>query len=198
MASNQRRKARVLAALVFIALWLDGSFYPLLLLPLAFVLYYERESLAKIGLGGSGLRESVSLGLGVGLAVSVVSYPIFIHYLSRRLRTSPGLIDLLVDLVWYPVYEEVSHRGFFLASFADLEEEFSVRNLGLVLVQAFFFVLVHQNHISVGLYLLLIPVFLLGFFMGLVFLKTRSISGRILGHSLVNLVGHLLSSLMTG
>lgn len=180
------------------ALWLDGSFYPLLLLPLAFVLYYERESLAKIGLGGSGLRESVFLGLGVGLAVSVVSYPIFIHYLSRRLRTSQGLIDLLVDLVWYPVYEEVSYRGFFLGSFADLEKGFSVRNLGLVLTQAIFFVLVHQNHISASLYLLLIPVFLLGFSMGLVFLKTRSIAGCILGHSLINLVGHLLSSLTTG
>jgi membrane protease YdiL (CAAX protease family) len=198
MASNQRRKARVLAALVFMALWLDGSFYPLLLLPFAFVLYYEREGLAKIGLGGSGLRESVFLGLGVGLAVSVVSYPIFIHYLSRRLSTSPGLIDLLVDLVWYPVYEEVSYRGFFLASFADLEESFSVRNLGLVLVQAIFFVLVHQNHILAGLYILLIPVFLLGFSMGLVFLKTRSIAGCILGHSLINLVGHFLPSVVTG
>jgi len=193
MASKQRSRMNILAALIFIALWLNGSFYPLLLLPLAFVLYYEKESLAKIGLGRSELRESVYLGLGVGLMVSMVYYPIFIHYILRMQGKSPDLILLFVDLVWYPVYEEIAYRGFFLGSFADLEEGFSVRNLGLVLLQAVFFVFVHQNHISAGLYLLLIPIFFLGFSMGLVFLKTRSIAGCILGHSLVNVVGHILS-----
>ena len=192
MASNRDEKGRALTALVFIALWLDGSFYPLILLPLLFTLYYMNEGLHTIGLGRAGLRPSIVLGLGVGLAVAVVYYPIFIHYLSRRPGEGSSFFALFTDLVWYPIYEEISYRGFFLGSFAEGRGRLSGRSLYLNLVQSMLFVLVHQNHISAGLHLLLIPILLLGFSMGLVFLRTRNIAGCILGHSLVNGVSHLL------
>jgi len=195
---NRGLKGKVLAFLVFVALWLDGSFYPLILLPILFVLLYEREGLGKIGLGGSGLSRSLLLGAGVGTAVSAIYYPIFVHYLSRRMWEGLGLLALFTDLVWYPLYEEVAYRGFFLGSFANPGEGFSGRNLSLNLVQALFFVLVHQNHIRAGLWLLLIPVFALGFAMGLVFLRTRNIAGCVLGHSFVNGVAHVFRILTVG
>ncbi len=191
-------KGKALTFLVFVALWLDGAFYPLILLPLLFVLLYEREGLGKIGLGGSGLRRSLLIGVVVGSAVSVIYYPVFIHYLPRRTWEDLGLFALLNDLVWYPLYEEIAYRGFFLGSFADLDEGFSRRNLALNLVQALFFVMVHQNHIRAGLWLLLVPVFVLGFSMGLVFVRTRNIVGCVLGHSLVNGVAHLFRILTVG
>ncbi len=183
---NRGLKGKVLAFLVFVALWLDGSFYLLILLPFFFVLLYEREGLGKIGLGGSELRRSLLLGAVVGSAVSAIYYPIFVHYLSKRTWEDLGPLTLFTDLIWYPLYEEVAYRGFFLGSFADPSEGFSGRNLALNLAQALFFVLVHQNHIRAGLWLLLIPVFALGFAMGLVFLRTRNIAGCVLGHDLVN------------
>ena len=187
-----------MAFLVFVALWLDGSFYPLILLPFLFVLLYEREGLGEIGLGGSGLRRSLLLGAVVGSAVSAIYYPVFVHYLPGRTWGGLGLFALFTDLVWYPLYEEVAYRGFFLGAFADPGEGFSGRSLALNLVQALFFVLVHQNHIRAGLWLLLIPVFALGFSMGLVFLRTRNIAGCVLGHSLVNGVAHVFRILTVG
>lgn len=183
---NRGLKGKILAFLVFVALWLDGSFYPLILLPFLFILLYEREGLGKIGLGGSGLHRSLLLGAGVGSAVSVIYYPIFVYYLPRRAWEGLGLFALFTDLLWYPLYEEVAYRGFFLGSFADPGEGFSRRNIALNLIQALFFVLVHQNHIRAGMFLLLIPIFMLGFAMGLTFLRTGNIAGCILGHSLVN------------
>jgi membrane protease YdiL (CAAX protease family) len=195
---NRGLRGKALASLVFLALWLDGSFYPLILLPLLFVLLYERDSLSKIGLGGSGLRRSLLLGAGVGTTVSAVYYPIFVHYLSRRMWDDLGLLTLFTDIVWYPLYEEVAYRGFFLGSFADPGEELSGRNLALNLVQALLFVLMHQNHIRAGLWLLLIPVFALGFAMGLVFIRTRNIAGCVLGHSLVNGIADVFRILTVG
>lgn len=185
-------KGKALASLVFIALWLDGSFYPLILLPFLYLLVYAREGLGTIGFGRSRLGRSMLLGLGVVLCVSVVYYPIFIHYLPKRHGEGASLSALLIDLAWYPLYEEVAYRGFFLGLFADPEEGLSRRNLVLNLIQALLFVAVHRNHISAGLYLLLIPVFVLGFSMGLVFLTTRNIAGCAVGHSLINGVAHLL------
>lgn len=195
---NRGLRGKALAFLVFVALWLDGSFYPLILLPLLFVLLYEREGLGKIGLGGSGLSRSLLLGVVVGSVVSVIYYPVFVHYLPRRAWEGLGLLALFTDLIWYPLYEEVAYRGFFLGSFADPGEELSGRNLALNLVQALFFVLMHQNHIRAGLWLLLIPVFALGFAMGLVFIRTRNIAGCVLGHSLVNGVANVFRILTVG
>ncbi len=194
---NREFRDKALAFLVFVILWLDGSFYPLILLPILFVLFYEREGLGKIGLGILGLRRSLFLGVGVGSAISVIYYPIFVHYLLSRTWEDLGLLALFTDLVWYPLYEEVAYRGFFLGSFADPVEGFSRRNITLNLVQALFFVLVHQNHIRAGMFLLLIPILMLGFAMGLTFLGTRNISGCILGHSLVNGIAMIFRILTT-
>lgn len=197
-ALSQERSRLVLALLVFLILWLDGKFYPLILLPLLFVKLYDKKSLSYIGLGGGGLNLSLGLGAGTGLLVPAICYPVFIHYLGVRQAPASWTIALLTDLVWYPLYEEISYRGFFLGIFARRDRAFSGLNLALNLVQAILFVSVHHHHVSAGLPLLIIPVFLLGFLNGLVFLRSWNIAGCVLGHSLVNGLGLLILILATG
>ena len=188
---------RISAFLVFIVLWLDGSFYPLILLPFLYLFLYRRLGLNTIGFRRTRFRFSVLLVLVVGCAISILYYPIFVHYLSRRQWEGLSLITLLNDIVWYPLYEEIAYRGFFLGLWTDPDAGFSKSNLGFNLIQTFFFIAVHQNHVKEGLFLLLIPVSLLGFAMGLVFLRTRNISGCIVGHGLLNGVAHLFGVIST-
>ena len=179
------------AFIVFVALWLDGSFYPLILLPFLYLTLYERRSPEAIGFSRSRLHLSALLGLGAGAAISLLYYPIFVHYLSRRQWGGLSPLALLTDVVWYPLYEEVAYRGFFLGMFAGSGGGLTQRNLALNLIQTLFFVSVHQNHIREGLPLLLIPVAAIGLAMGLVFLRTRNIAGCVVGHGLLNGVAHL-------
>jgi membrane protease YdiL (CAAX protease family) len=183
------------ALVVFFALWINGSFYPLILLPLIFTAYYCRESLSKIGIGTGRIRGSLVLGLLAGLLVLGAYYPVFLLYRGTRAGTIPNLWSILIDVLWYPLYEEVSYRGFFLGFFARENTDFTSHNLGLNLAQALLFVSVHHHHVSAGVPLLLIPVFLLGFFNGLVFLRSRNIVGCIVGHAVVNWIAWLMSIL---
>jgi len=184
--------------MVFIALWLDGKFYPLLLLPLLFVKLYDKGSLSSIGVGSRHLGISLGLGAGAGLISIASYYPVFLHYLGMRPASPLGLGVILTDLVWYPLYEEVSYRGFFLGVFARRGRLTSGVNLALNLVQALLFVSVHRHHVSAGVPLLLIPVFILGFVNGLVFLGSWNVAGCVLGHALVNGLAHLLQCLGAG
>ncbi len=184
-------KGGTAAFLVFVALWLDGSFYPMILLPFLYLILYEKRSLEAIGFSRSGLRLSALLGLGAGFAIAILYYPIFVHYLSRRQWRGMSPLTLFTDIVWYPLYEEIAYRGFFLGMFTGSERLFTRRNVALNLVQTLFFVSVHHSHIREGLLLLLIPVSALGFAMGLVFLRTRNVAGCIVGHTLLNGVAHL-------
>jgi hypothetical protein len=68
------------ALMVFFALWINGSFYPLILLPLIFTAYYCRESLSKIGIGAGRIRGSLILGLLAGLLVLGAYYPVLLLY----------------------------------------------------------------------------------------------------------------------
>jgi len=183
---------------VFLALWLDGSFYPLILLPLVFIKLYDKRRLSCIGLGVRRLGLSLVLGAGAGLLVEAAYYPIFLNYLGIRPASPIGVSVILTDLVWYPLYEEVSYRGFFLGFFARRGRTISGVNLTLNLVQALLFVSVHRHHVSAGFPLLLIPVFHLGFLNGLVFLRSWNVAGCVLGHSFVNGLGLLLQHLATG
>lgn len=74
----------------------------------------------------------------------------------------------------------------FLPRLAKEGGDFSRHNLGLNLLQSLLFVLVHRHHISAGFPFLLIPVLLLGFLNGLVFLRSRNVTGCIVGHAIVN------------
>ena len=105
-----------------------------------------------------------------------------------------GLRVILTDLVWFPLYEEVSYRGFFLGVFAR-RGGYTTVNLALNLAQALLFVSVHHHHVSAGLPLLLIPIFLLGLLNGLVFLRSWNVVGCVLGHVLVNGLALLLLSM---
>jgi membrane protease YdiL (CAAX protease family) len=183
------------ALVVFFALWINGSFYPLILLPLIFTTYYCSESLSKIGIGTGRIRGSLILGILAGLLVLGAYYPIFMLYRGTRAGAIPNMWSILIDILWYPLYEEVSYRGFFLGFFARENTDFTSYNLGLNLVQALLFASVHHNHVSAGVPLLLIPVFLLGFINGLVFLRSRNIVGCIVGHAVVNGTAWLMSIL---
>lgn len=113
-------------------------------------------------------------------------YPIFILYRGVREAPIPSVWSMLIDVVWYPLYEEVSYRGFFLGFLAKEGGDFSRHNLGLNLLQSLLFVLVHRHHVSAGFPFRLIPVLLLGFLNGLVFLRSRNVTGCIVGHAIVN------------
>lgn len=187
----EKKIQTILALLVFLALWFNGKFYPLLLMPLLFVKFYCRESLSRIGLSSKNLRLSLLLGASSSLLAIMAYYPIFLGYLGKRIVDSLDTSVIFMDLVWYPVYEELSYRGFFLGFFA-WQDSFNRANLVLNLVQALMFVSVHKHHVLAGLPLLLLPVFLFGFLSGMVFLKTRNTYGCILSHILLNGAAHLL------
>jgi len=182
----------ILALLVFLTLWFNGKFYPLLLMPFLFVKFYCRESLSRIGLSSKNLRLSLFLGASSSLLAIMAYYPIFLGYLGKRIVDPLDTSVIFMDLVWYPVYEELSYRGFFLGFFA-WQDSFNGANLVLNLVQALMFVSVHKHHVLAGFPLLLLPVFLFGFLSGMVFLKTRNTYGCILSHILLNGAAHLLA-----
>ena len=186
----------VFGLLVFLALWLDGSFYPLIALPFLFIKLYCKEDLSRIGLGTRRLPLSLALGVVGGILVSAVYYPIHLRYLGRRPVTPLGAVSILTDVVWYPLYEELSYRGFFLGFFAGRGRGLS--NHVLNLVQALMFVSVHRHHVSAGFPLLLIPVFLVGFVNGLVFLRSRNVAGCVVGHALLNGLSLLIQNLPAG
>jgi membrane protease YdiL (CAAX protease family) len=176
----------IAALLVFFALWVNGSFYPLILLPLVFTRYYCGESLSRIGIRSQRLQRSLILGLLAGLLVLAAYYPIFLLYRGVRAAPIPYVWLILIDVAWYPLYEEISYRGFFLGFLAKESVDFSSYNLGLNLLQTLLFVSVHHHHVSAEFPFLLIPVFILGFLNGLVFLRSRNVLGCIIGHAVVN------------
>lgn len=183
---SEQRIESTIAIAVFLALWLNGSFYPLILLPLAFTRLYCRRSLSHIGLGGSNLRLSITYGVLAGMLVLAAYYPVHLLYAGKRALQDLSAGAILIDVGWYPIYEELAYRGFFLGFFADGGSSLAGSGIWMNLMQALLFVSVHHHHISAGFHLLLIPVFLMGFLNGMVFLRSRNLAGCILSHSLVN------------
>jgi len=114
MSENRVKPITVL--LVFFVLWANGSFYPLILLPFVFTRYHCGESLSRIG--RRRLQKSLILGLLAGFLVLVTYYPIFILYRGVRAAPIPSVWSMLIDVVWYHLYKEVSYRGFFLGFLA--------------------------------------------------------------------------------
>ncbi len=192
------RYKQILALLVFLALWINGSFYPLVILPFIYIRFIMRESQSLIGFKKRSFRQSLTLGFFSALFVLVVYYPIHLNYISVRAKSLFSFGVVISDLLWYPFYEEVSYRGFFLGVFTKKRCFFSYQNMVLNLTQALMFTSVHYHHVRAGLPLLLIPVFALGFLSGIVFLRSRNIGGCFLAHTISNGITLLLGITAAG
>lgn len=175
---------KIIPALVFFSLWLDGWVFPLILLPIIYVLFIEKKSLGWLGFSRHEIRLSLVVGMLIASVIGGVYYPIFLYYLPI-MKIEVTLYTIFLDVVWYPIYEEVAYRSFGLAHFAKLDRSYlSSRNLIVNILQSILFLSIHKHHFSVPLVLL--PVFLLGLMNGFLFLKTRNIFGCIASHSALN------------
>ena len=187
----------VFPAFVVFVLWLDGWFYPLVLLPLLYVKFVDKRGLKWIGFRGRNLFSSGLLGVCSSLGVILVWCLFFAYYLPPLESVSMTPYVLFTDVFWYPFYEEVAYRGFALAYLVPKEMSvFSLRSLVGNLAQALLFVSIHHRYVTSGTPLFLVPVLLLGLANGFIFLKTRNIFGCFLCHSLANTLA-LLMPLLT-
>jgi len=177
--------AKVIPAILFLSLWLDGWFFPLILLPIVYVLFVEKKSLGWLGFSRYEIRFSLSMGIIVALVLSGIYYPIFLYYLPVTKMEIVTIYSVFLDVVWYPIYEEVTYRSFMFSHFAKLDRSYlSFRNLIVNVFQTFLFLSIHKHHFSTPLVLL--PVFFFGLVNGFLFLKTRNIYGCIVSHSVLN------------
>jgi len=184
----------VFPAFIVFALWLDGWFYPLVLLPLLYVKLVDRKGLGWIGFHGRNLFRSGLLGVCSALGVILIWYPVYVYY--KPVLESITAYVLYTDAVWYPFYEEVAYRGFALAYLVPKEmNAFSLKGLVGNFAQALLFLSIHHKYVTSGTPLFLIPVLLLGLVNGFIFLKTRNILGCFLCHFLTNTLALLTPQL---
>ncbi len=179
---------KIIPAFIIFVLWLDGWFYPLILLPILYVLLVEKKPLESIGLTTRDLWPSTRVALFVFAADLLIYLPIFFYY--KPTFQSIYLFDpytIFTDVIWYPLYEEIAYRGFLLGHYTSFgDPTFSSKPMLANLIQSILFLSLHHKHLSSGHPLILIPVFLLGFLNGTLFLRTRNTVGCILSHSLLN------------
>ncbi len=172
---------------IMIALWLNGWFYPLLLVPILYVMVFEKRGPYFIGFELSKIRRSAALGLIAGNLLSLVYLGLFIF--CRVVVQPLGDIDwsvLFTSMVWFSFYDEIVYRGFFISHFSDANESmFSPRGLVVNLLQTLMFISTPIKVLSIGQPLVLLFFSLLGFTNGLVFMRTRNLAGCILSHSIV-------------
>jgi len=181
-------------AFIVFALWLDGWFYPLVLLPFLYVKFVDGRGLEWIGFHGRDFFWSGLLGVCSFLGVVLVWYPVFVYY-KPSLESITAYV-LFTDVFWYPFYEEVAYRGFALAYLVPRETgALSLRSLVGNFAQALLFLSVHHKYVTSGMSLFLVPVLLMGLANGFIFLKTRNIFGCFLGHSLANTLALIIPQL---
>jgi len=182
---------KIIPGLILFSLWLDGGFYPLILLPILYVLFVEKKSLNWLGYSKERFWLSIALGVLIFSVLSGLYYPVFLYYFPSIKQTTITLYVVFSDVVWYPIYEELAYRSFSLTHFAKFDENYtSSRNLMVNLFQSLLFLSIHKQHFDKPL--VLIVVFLFGFLNGLIFLKTRNIYGCIVSHSALNSFALLL------
>jgi hypothetical protein len=187
----------VFPGFVVFALWLDGWFYPLVLLPLLYVKFVDKRGVNWIGFRGRNLFSSGLFGVCSSLGIILVWYLFFVYYSLPLESVSVTPYILFTDVFWYPFHEEAAYRGFALAHLVPREMSvFSVRSLVGNLTQTLLFVSIHYRYVTSGKPLFLFPVLLLGLANGFIFLKTRNIFGCFLCHSLAN-ASALLIPLLT-
>ncbi len=190
---------KIVPALIFFPLWLDGWFFPLILLPIIYVLLVEKKSLGWLSLSRHEIQVSLAIGVLIAFVLSGMYYPIFLYYLAIMKMGMTTLYGILLDVAWYPTYEEISYRSFGLSHFAKLDSSLlSARNITVNIFQSLLFLSIHKHHFSTPIVLL--PVFFLGLMNGFLFLKTRNIFGCIASHSALNgfalLVKHIAQTTM--
>jgi len=183
---TERLKASNFSALVFVALFLDGPFYPLIALPLIYCWAACPDGLKSLGIRRSGVRESFFMGISSGIVVVAIWLIPLWAYGSWQTPKSGTM--LLKDVLWYPLYEEVTYRGFFLSQLGGYFKAPWKANLA----QTALFVLVHYHLVYAGMPIRLLPVFALGLTLGYTFLRSRNLVGCILGHSTANGVAALI------
>ena len=178
---------KILPGIIFIALWMNGWFYPLLLLPFIYVFAVEEETLNWMGFKTERTRESAILGILVSLVLLLLYIPVAFFYLQIMQTRNFTPYDIFTDVIWYPLYEEVVYRSFFLTHFAKLNDDVSSRsNIAANISQAILFTFIHRNHIESRLYFLLVIVFLLAVFTGLLFIRTKNMVGCLIAHATLN------------
>lgn len=167
------------------SLWLDSWFFPLILLPIVYVLFVEKKSLGWLGFSRYEIRFSLGMGVMIALVLSGMYFPVFLYYLHIVKMEIVTINSIFLDVVWYPIYEEVTYRSFVFSHFAKLDRScLSRRNLIVNIFQSFLFLSIHKHHFSTPLVLL--PVFFLGLTNGFLFQKTKNIYGCIVSHSALN------------
>jgi len=177
--------AKVIPAIILFSLWLDGWFFPLILLPIVYVLFVEKKSLGWLGFSRHEIWFSLVIGVLISLVLCGMYYPIFIYYFPMIRMEIITLYSIFLDVIWYPTYEEVTYRSFALSHFAKLDRTYLYpRNLIVNIFQSLLFLSIHKHHFSAPLVLL--PIFFAGFVNGFLFLKTRNIYGCIASHSALN------------
>jgi len=179
-AYTEKLRAPKFSALVFVALFLDGTFYPLIALPLIYCRAACPDGLKSLGIRRSGVRESAFMGIFAAIVVVAIWLISLRVYGSWPIPKSATI--LLKDVLWYPVYEEVTYRGFFLSQLGGYFNAPWKANLA----QTALFVLVHYHLVYAGMPIRLLPVFALGLTLGYTFLRSRNLVGCILGHSMAN------------
>lgn len=81
----------------------------MILLPILYVLLVEKRSLGRLGFSIRGLYTSMTVGVLMSLALVGMHYPIFLLYPPEVLGREPlSLNGIFLDVVWYPVYEEIA------------------------------------------------------------------------------------------
>ena len=186
---------KIFPTIIFFSLWLDGWFFPIILFPIVYVLIVEKKSLGWLGFSRDKLYFSLGIGIIIAFVLSGAYYPIFLYYLSIMKIGIVTIYSIFLDVVWYPIYEEVTYRSFLFSHFAEIDQSYlSSRNLIVNLFQSLLFISIHQHHFTVPL--VLFPVFFLGLMNGFLFLKTRNIYGCIASHSVLNGFALLLNRLV--
>jgi membrane protease YdiL (CAAX protease family) len=157
----------------------------LILLPFLYVLLVEKKSLEWLGFSRHGLQSSMLVGVLITSLLCGIYCPIFFYYLPMMEHEAIDLYSIFSDVIWYPIYEELTYRAFALTHFAEPQSScLSTRTLSANILQSLLFLSIHKHHFSVPL--VLVPVFLLGILSGFLFIKTRNIYGCILTHSTLN------------
>ncbi len=160
----------------------------MILVPLLYAYLWDPKGLSGLGLRREASTRSNELGILALGPVIVVWLAVYLLYGGWETSWRPA--SLLRDVIWFPIYEEVTYRGFFLS---QVGLKILRRPLTANLLQTAFFAGVHWHFVAQGMALRMAGVVVLGLATGLVFLKTRNLLGCITCHALANLLASVLA-----
>ena len=178
---------KIIPAIIFFCLWLNGWFYPLLLLPILYIFLVEKKNFEWLGFRKEEFKPSILYGLIAFVSAIAIYFPIFLYYLPIFEGKTLTIYNNFTDIIWYPLYEEISYRSWLFVHYADFDNSYrSKRNNTLNILQSILFVFIHWQYIMSGTYLILVVLFIFALLNGFLFLYTRNIVGCILSHVALN------------